>query len=305
MEDELEQFKVEVEKWGQLQGEEREKQLDKLLSFPSNKAWLESDEGKKVKEDAEREDDVRGVVLWQSPLHRQYLKTKEGQDWLWKTVSDAVHEDIDTFASGLDEAPAEEGKDFNIGLRLKMLMEELAPLYHKDFKGNAIWKSASAMAEARGELLKRAQALRSAQRLYETAQLSYAEAVFELYETFLSGAFLRPYSGDISRDPVLWFHPAETILEQAKANGWEVTLSALQYYVKQGLIPKPIRVGLRGKALYGPTTLPRLGLILKCSKEGMTLAEIKKVMPESLKATLEANPKRPEVKGLLRLARAK
>lgn len=98
-----------------------------------------------------------------------------------------------------------------------------------------------------------------------------------------------------------------TIGEVARRS--DVMPSAIRYYERQGLLPKPERVS--GRRCYESSILQRLGVIQVAKQAGFTLAEIKMILygftpdtPASTRWRALAEKKLPEVEMLIRRAQA-
>jgi DNA-binding transcriptional MerR regulator len=290
MKSELERFGAECKKLKGLEGEAYQAQLDRLLKFPTNKAWLETPDAKRVRELALAADTGEKRLLFRmSPLFAQFTHTPAHKDFIMENVRQRVqdyHKDKGA------------GNGFNLGLAVKALTEELLPIYGQDYRSNKIRSVAMQTVNARDQFLKRLQALRSAERLYRMAEDDYlaTEVTFHL---LLQAQLITPYTGDIQSDPARWFLTAKEIITGSATQDWKVTRSKIEYYVKQGLLPKPIRVGVGGKALYSLTTAYRLAIIHEYRLQGKSLSEIREMLPQTLASTLEANLGNPEIVGML------
>lgn len=155
----------------------------------------------------------------------------------------------------------------NLGLAIATLCEEWGKT-----DGNPVYYLAEDLDRRRAEHIQRQRMLRSAQALYRRAEALYIGS----QKTLLAAL---PVNNTLS----LWRTSAELVHE---FKGQGLTVSKLRYYVKQGLIPKPIRVGQGGKALYSPTTRYRLQFIYTCKGMGNTLADIKSSIEDALSSII-------------------
>lgn len=246
-----------------------DKQITKLLSFPTNKTWMEAPNPARDREVEQLVGVAPGadtslalVVL--SPLFRDMV----------------VAEHVDNYHKQVGP-----GNDFNLGLATATLLEELLPLYDRPARNNEVRHFAVETDRARNEYLKRLRALRSAEQLCRKAEMEFRSREAFLIRT-LSAKGIVPYNGTDQKDMTRWWYTSEYLLNSLKDRG--LTASKLRYYVRQGLIPKPIRVGQGGKALYSPTTYLRLRIIYILSAKGSSLAEVREELPKWLTNLLDA-----------------
>ena len=239
--------------------------LNELLDTSPAKEWLGSEEGKKYQQSLiGYPETAQKVMLWLA---------SQGNVWAIDKLEDAI------------EKALEQGDSFNLGLKMKVVLEELCTLYDVDCRENALWQDTTNLVAARDEVVKRARALRSAKEAYELASKSYRDA----WRTMIVPLALRGvhlYGGD-DEDPDTWFWPAERVIEWAQRSlGWKsMTLSKLRYYTKLRLVSKSVRVGRGGKAFYSPLIRYRLQIIFKYLMHGSKLSEIPTDMSYDLLVT--------------------
>ncbi len=179
----------------------------------------------------------------------------------------------------------------NVGLRLTSLIEELAKILGVDHRHSVLWQCSGRLVEARTEMLKYARAFYSARKLYEAAERRYTRAWLDCYLPFLFHN-IYPHTDEEPFDPRLWFRSAEELVKTCNEvqPDWHLDTATLRYFVQRGLIPKAVRVGPNAKGFYSPTTLLRLALIFEGRRQGLSLGQIKDLLPQLLDSGLQHHP---------------
>lgn len=179
----------------------------------------------------------------------------------------------------------------NVGLRLKSLVEELSMLLGADHRQSILWQCSERLVNARTDMLKHSRAFYSARNLYEAAEKRYARAWVDCYLPLLFHN-IYPQSEEEPFDPRMWFRSADELVETCNEvqPDWHLTTRMLRYFVKRDLIPRAVRVGPNAKGYYTPTTLMRLSLIFEGQRRGLSLNQIKDLLPHLLQSSLQHHP---------------
>lgn len=167
----------------------------------------------------------------------------------------------------------------NLARCVLAIMEELKAIGEWDGRQNTTYETAGKTSRLHSIAeTKRVQYL-AAKTIYERARAEYEDEMMQLVVN-LTLKTLSPLTKTES-DPLEWFLTGEEIIE---LSGINISFSTLRRYQKQGLIPKPIRLGR--KAYYSLLTIHRIIIIDKLKREGYILSDIKGALEPSLKALI-------------------
>lgn len=206
-----------------------------------------------------------------SPLYAEWVRV------MVPSMRAMLKEGMATYIRGLkkDTKP-------NLPIQLMHIIKELAVVYGTYPENNLTFQAASTAEESHQELLQAKRVLKSAQKRVKAVERKHQGALLDL-GLQLVWRCLDPYKQTIL-DPATWSLTLTELIEAAKESfKWDLSASQIRYYSRLGLIPRPVRVGEKGKALYPPTTLLRLGIVRKGQSQGIPLAEIQKAMPDNFK----------------------
>lgn len=165
----------------------------------------------------------------------------------------------------------------NLARCVLAIMEELKAIGEWDGKQNTTYETAREASRLHSITETKRVKYLAAKAIYEKARVEYEDRITELVAN-LTLKTLSPLT-KTQFDPLEWFFTGEKIIE---LSGIKVSFSTLRRYQKQGLIPKPIRLGR--KAYYSLLTIMRIKIIDKLKSEGYVLSDIRGTLEPSLKA---------------------
>ena len=235
------------------------------------------EEFKTRRDSCKNEDELEEVIRWalDQPLYAELLEASRS------ILEASVGNDLDIYWEGLPEHPKP-----NLPMQLMALIEEMSIVCGTKAEDNITWQTAKSAVVAYQKYLEAKRLPKSTPKRIDKAAERYWKLLGDLGRQLVFRG-LEPFQGTLY-DPLTWFFSLDEIIKGTNVfPSPKPTVSKIRYYSRLGLIPKPIRVGEKGRALYPPTIWPRLALIHLMKEEGYTIKDVKAGLPFQIRKNIE------------------